>query len=101
MRKAQGALEYLIIIAAVLAIAAIVVLFITGALGGVGRGGDVAKCRVAAATCANSVASGVYQTKAQCLTSCQAACYFLNGTLVVPFAIDKCQDGNVSQLQLS
>jgi len=73
MRKAQGALEYLIIIAAVLAIAAIVVLFITGAFKGATGGGDIAKCRLAATTCAGNLATGVYVT--QCpAAACVAAC---------------------------
>jgi len=74
MRKAQGALEYLIIIAAVLAIAAIVVLFLTGAFKGAVGGGDIAKCRLAAATCASNIASGVYTTAGACTPSCIAAC---------------------------
>ena len=74
MRKAQGALEYLIIIAAVLAIAAIVVLFLTGAFKGATGGGDIAKCRLAAATCASNLASGVYASNVSCVSSCQAAC---------------------------
>jgi uncharacterized protein (UPF0333 family) len=74
MRKAQGALEYLIIIAAVLAIAAIVVLFLTGAFKGATGGGDIAKCRLAASTCASNVASGVYGTVASCQGPCIAAC---------------------------
>ena len=74
MRKAQGALEYLIIIAAVLAIAAIVVLFISGAFGGATGGGDIAKCKVAASTCSNNLISGVYAGKASCQTPCISAC---------------------------
>ena len=72
--KAQGALEYLIIIAAVLAIAAIVVLFITGAFRGATGGGDIAKCRLAASTCAGNRASGVYSSGASCISSCVSAC---------------------------
>ena len=74
MRKAQGALEYLIIIAAVLAIAAIVVLFLTGAFTGASGGGDLAKCRLAASTCASNIGSGVYASNASCVTSCIGAC---------------------------
>ncbi len=74
MRKAQGALEYLIIIAAVLAIAAIVVLFLTGAFTGASGGGDLATCRLAASTCKNNLASGVYQSNASCVNSCIASC---------------------------
>jgi uncharacterized protein (UPF0333 family) len=74
MRKAQGALEYLIIIAAVLAIAAIVVLFLTGAFTGASGGGDLASCRLAASTCKNNLASGVYASNASCVNSCIASC---------------------------
>ena len=74
MRKAQGALEYLIIIAAVLAIAAIVVLFITGAFGGAIGGGDIAKCRMAAATCDQNLETGVYATGEACEDACKDAC---------------------------
>jgi hypothetical protein len=74
MRKAQGALEYLIIIAAVLAIAAIVVLFITGAFKGATGGGDIAKCRLAATTCAGNLATGVYPGPTCPVTACVAAC---------------------------
>jgi len=80
MRKAQGALEYLIIIAAVLAIAAIVVLFLTGAFKGATGGGDIAKCRLAASTCANNVASGVYSGYGTaCAISCTASCVDSSG----------------------
>jgi len=74
MRKAQGALEYLIIIAAVLAIAAIVVLFLTGAFKGATGGGDIAKCKLAASTCANKIATGIYATSTSCNVPCIGAC---------------------------
>jgi hypothetical protein len=83
MRKAQGALEYLIIIAAVLAIAAIVVLFLTGAFTGASGGGDLAKCRLAASTCASNIGSGVYQSNASCVNSCIGACGDSRGIDVV------------------
>jgi hypothetical protein len=73
MRKAQGALEYLIIIAAVLAIAAIVVLFLTGAFRGASGGGDIAKCRLSAANCASANATGGGSVLG-CQTSCLIAC---------------------------
>ncbi len=83
MRKAQGALEYLIIIAAVLAIAAIVVLFLTGAFRGATGGGDIAKCRLAASTCASNIASGVYLNNASCVTPCIGACADASGKDVI------------------
>ena len=55
MNKAQGSLEYLIIIAAVLAIAAIVVLFLTGSFKSTNRG--ITQCKAAAASCATQLAT--------------------------------------------
>lgn len=49
----QGALEYLIIVAAVLAIAAIVVLFLTGAFQSTSS--DIGACKAQAASCATSL----------------------------------------------
>ena len=72
MRKAQGALEYLIIIAAVLAIAAIVVLFLTGAFKGTSA--EVSKCRNAASSCVVNVATGVFSSYSDCVTGCVGAC---------------------------
>lgn len=73
MRKAQGSLEYLIIIAAVLAIAAVVVMFLTGALGGTTAGGNIAQCKVAAAGCKTDLdTAGV--TGASCLKACKSEC---------------------------
>jgi len=57
MRKAQGSLEYLIIIAAVLAIAAIVVLFMTGAFKSSRTSADVSACKQAASDCAQTIAT--------------------------------------------
>ncbi len=77
MRKAQGALEYLIIIAAVLAIAAIVVLFLTGVFSSVK--GDLARCRSTTANCNQGIATGGYSVSATgyaagCLSMCTTAC---------------------------
>ena len=47
MRKGQGSLEYLIIVAAVLAVAAIVIMFLTGAIGSSRDTSDVGQCRIA------------------------------------------------------
>jgi hypothetical protein len=51
MQKAQGALEYLIIIAAVLAISAVVVMFVTGAAGTGKSEALYGACQSAAAEC--------------------------------------------------
>jgi uncharacterized protein (UPF0333 family) len=110
MRKAQGALEYLIIIAAVLAIAAIVVLFLTGAFTSVGKGGDIAKCRLAAANCASNIANGVYATATACQTPCFGSCSdatgkdVMSGTILVSpctagTACMNCSVGNTSNIR--
>ena len=85
MRKAQGALEYLIIIAAVLAIAAIVVLFLTGAFTGVGA--DISKCRLTTATCNNNLANGVYSAKSSCYDACRSSCMLPSGKDVLNTSI--------------
>ncbi|MFH0986431.1 MAG: PQQ-binding-like beta-propeller repeat protein [Candidatus Micrarchaeota archaeon] len=53
--RAQGSLEYLIIIAAVIAVAAIVVLFLTGSSGTVNT--DVSLCKQAASDCSVEIAT--------------------------------------------
>ena len=68
--RAQGALEYLIIIAAVLGISAVVVLFVTGAFTGSSAGADLSKCRLATANCQKDINLGIGSTCAYCETSC-------------------------------
>ena len=68
--KGQGSLEYLIIIAAVLAIAAIVVLFLTGAFKSTGQ--DVSACKAAASRCAIDLATSNNQAECPyCDTECE------------------------------
>jgi len=87
--KGQGSLEYLIIIAAVLAIAAIVVLFLTGAFKS--SGGDVAACKAAAASCANDLATSNNQAPcAYCDTQCDATM----GVTGYDDAIQACKAGD-------
>ena len=92
MKKAQGSLEYLIIIAAVLAIAAIVVLFLTGAFKSTNK--QITQCKTAAASCATQLATsklaelnGVevcdYSENSPCYKSC-----VVNGKDVVTGSTD-------------
>lgn len=53
--KGQGALEYLIIVAAVLAIAAVVVVILSGTLGGSRRSVSVGEIKSDASACAKNV----------------------------------------------
>jgi hypothetical protein len=114
MRKAQGALEYLIIIAAVLAIAAIVVLFLTGAFSS--TKGDLSRCRATTSTCNNGIATGGYLADATgyaagCLSMCQTACTDASGKDVLTGAAQscttattgcyKCARGNVTGVQVT
>jgi hypothetical protein len=68
--KAQGALEYLIIIAAVLAIAAVTVTFMSGVFGTSSESANIALCRQAAASCDNKLATGVSKSCPECEKSC-------------------------------
>ena len=85
MRKAQGALEYLIIIAAVLAIAAIVVLFLTGAFKSSVSSGNYAVCKNQATNCNLRLSTG--GTMASCQTDCINACKDTAGKDVVSTAV--------------
>ena len=75
MKRGQGSLEYLIIIAAVLAIAAIVVLFLTGAFSGASSTGDLSLCKDTASKCATELATSasVMCSVTMCESSCNAA----------------------------
>ena len=70
-KKGQGALEYLIIIAGVLAIAALVVMFISGAGGGAQRQNLVRQCQNAATACENAK---LLNENYDCTASCAVAC---------------------------
>jgi len=72
MRKAQGALEYLIIIAAVLAIAAIVVLFLTGAFKSPLSSATYSACKQQTSACSMKLSTGA--TQANCQADCITAC---------------------------
>lgn len=70
MQKGQGALEYLIIITAVLAISAVIVLFLTGALGGQSNSAQFSACKNAAVACKNSKLLSPNDPCFICDTSC-------------------------------
>ncbi len=69
-KKGQAALEYLIIIAAVIAVAAIVVLFVTGSFGTQKEKVSFAQCKQAASDC---MASRLVSSSDPCV-SCEDAC---------------------------
>ncbi len=92
--KAQGALEYLIIIAVVLGISAVVVLFVTGVFTGSSSGADLSKCRVATANCQRDLTLGLGTSCAQC----DAACKDATGREVVFDAVYACKTGKLQAI---
>ncbi len=95
--KAQGSLEYLVIIAAVLAISAVVVYFMAGATKSQVSSTNFAKCKKAASACANS---HLLSPNDPCI-NCEKACVIngidiLNGTGVS--AVDLCKQGKSDEI---
>lgn len=97
----QGALEYLIIIAAVLGISAVVVVFVTGAFTGSSGGADVSKCRLAAANCQKDMATGLSTSCTQCTGACidSGGKDVIDGTVGEGYACVKCKQGNAAAIQ--
>lgn len=94
-QRGQGSLEYLIIIAAVLAIAAIVVLFLTGAFSGARSTGDAAACKNIASNCATQTATSA---GFECATMCNVDVCTGDGVQVstgctYATAAEACEDG--------
>lgn len=71
MAKTQGALEYLIIIAAVLGIAAVSVLFLTSTSAAAKSPASISACRVAASNCGLRTATGVTTSCPECDIACK------------------------------
>ena len=89
--KAQGALEYLIIVSAVLAIAAMVVLVLTGSFDTTLKFGNLSKCKVAASNCNVEMATTIIS---QC-SFCEADCANLGGNLIA-----LCKAGLLNEIYL-
>lgn len=87
--KAQGALEYLIIVAAVLGITAVVVAFVTGVFGGQKGRASLSACKTAASDCAVKLET----TANPDCTSCETACLEVGDETK---NINKCKAGNVT-----
>ena len=84
-------MEYLIIIAAVLAIASIGILFISGFFSGSHKHGNISRCQAAAARCYNEKSTS---TNVQC-NYCKSACKDLT-----PCKMIACMEGNPKKVQL-
>jgi hypothetical protein len=68
--RGQGALEYLIIIAAVLGISAIVVLFVSGTFSIGSTSANAALCKQATASCNNKLVTGISASCPECEEAC-------------------------------
>ncbi len=101
--RGQGALEYLIIIAAVLGISAVVVLFVSGAFTSSTAGADIAKCRLAAANCQRDITLGLGTSCTYCETSCEdpSGNDLLDKSPYCGLACQQCQLGLSSSSSLS
>jgi uncharacterized protein (UPF0333 family) len=86
--KAQGSTEYIIIIAAVLAVAAIVVLFLTGVFSGGKMGSTTVTCKAAASRCANEMATSTGVTCDYCNEACAG----------IPTKIPVCKEGKPKEI---
>jgi len=94
MRKAQGSLEYLIIISVALAVVAIVSLIVVNSFGS-------QQNRYVYNTCASSAASCKISLSAnpdfEC-SFCDTSCSFANGTSIFPSAVMCCKQGLTSKI---
>ncbi|MEM0372376.1 MAG: fibronectin type III domain-containing protein [archaeon] len=70
MKRAQGSMEYLIIIAAVIAIAAIVVLFLSSALQTQSQASTIGKCKQAASQCKTELSTSTGAKCPYCYEQC-------------------------------
>jgi hypothetical protein len=89
MQKAQGALEYLIIIAVVISITAVITLISVNYFGGQQQEYHYASCQQAASTC--KISKSINQNNP--CTVCDNACNYTNGTEIFPDAITCCKLG--------
>ena len=95
-QKSQGSLEYLIIISTVLVIASIVVVLVTGTLGGREKEYLISECRSAASQCESEL---LVAPAAQC-TYCDDPCGELEERWgeEFPDAVDHCKAGNPEKI---
>ena len=94
MAKAQGGLEYLIIIGAAIAITAVVTLFVINYFGANTEQYFYASCRQAASTCNVSLSINPFNP---CVV-CDNACNYTNGTEIFPNAINCCKFGKTIEI---
>ena len=97
MARAQGSLEYLIIIAVVLAVASIVISYSTGILGGEKSSISLTSCKQAAIDCK---ASKMLSTNDPCV-ACESACKDSSGTELFDGATYCCTTGQPDMVYLN
>jgi len=97
VNKTQGSLEYLIIIAAVLAISAVVVYFMVGATNNSISSTNFAECKKAAGQCKSSHLLSPNDPCIDCETACTVnGVDILNGTNAS--AVDLCKQGKPNEI---
>ena len=94
MAKAQGALEYLTIVAVVIAIVAVVTLLVTNYFKSQNDQYFYASCREAASTCKMTLSASPSDPCAVCDSSCT----FNDGTEIFNGAINCCKHGKPSEI---
>lgn len=94
-RKAQGALEYLIILSAVLSIAAVVVLFVTGSFSTQKKQATLSQCRQAAAQCKSEKLISPTTKCPMCEEACKDP---VTGEIVAEGALDLCKEGEPQKI---
>lgn len=93
MDKAQGALEYLVIVAAVLGIAAVIVAVISGMFASQKRRASLSECKSAASQCAEEMVTATNPPCNYCEDACKGVDVAGNTS-----AVDICKAGNTTQI---
>ena len=93
--RAQGALEYLIIIAAVLGIATVTVLFLTGLFSGSVSSAEFSKCRTSATKCNEDIALWSTPPCSYCDDACKLSS---SGKEILFGAIAACKAGRMNSI---
>ena len=89
LMRAQGSLEYLIIISVAIAVVAIVSMIVVNSFGQRQSDFVMASCASAASTCNSTL---IFNSTASC-DFCDTSCNFSNGTEVFSTAADCCKQG--------
>ena len=94
MARAQGSLEYLIIIAAAISITAVVTLLVINYFSTTTEQYFYATCREAASTCRTTL----FANPNDPCNACDTACKYTNGSEIFPSAVECCKFGEASEI---